>query len=104
MEFCLVINLAMTSIGPPIFATGARHLVENYFVNATFHRIRQYVDAPYCRIPQFVDYDNPSKFRRKMSKFRQQLNLRTIQTMQLQIRLYSEFYEYPKCFRRSRCI
>ena len=72
---------------------GARHLVENHFVDATFCRIRQYVDATYRRIRQFVDYDNPSKFRRKMSKFRRQLNLRTIHTMQLHIRLYSEFYD-----------
>ena len=53
--------------------TGARHLVENHFVDATFRRIRQYVDATYRRIRQFVDYDNPSKFRRKMSKFRRRL-------------------------------
>ena len=74
---------------------GARHLVENHFVDATSRRIRQNVDATYRQIRQFVDFDNPSKFRRKMSKFRRQLNLRTIHTMQLHIRLYSEFYEYP---------
>ena len=34
---------------------GARHLVENHFVDATFRRIRQYVDATYRRLRQSVE-------------------------------------------------
>ena len=43
------------------------------FGRKPFRWIRQYVDATYRRIRQFVDYDNPLKFRRKMSKFRRQI-------------------------------
>ena len=60
-------NGKVVVLGVPILKhirVGARHLVENHFVDATFRRIRQYVDATYRRKRQFVDYDNPSKFRR----------------------------------------